>query len=78
MHGVHCDQALDKMPKVGVLYGCTLKLKACMGYIVTQPLAVCQGWSALWMHFEIEGMHGVHCDQALGSVPRLECFMEAL
>ena len=54
-HGVHCDQALDKMPKVGVLYRCTLKLKACMGYIVTRPLAVCQGWSALWMHFEVGG-----------------------
>ena len=49
-----------------------------MEYIVTRPLAVCQGWSALWMHFEIEGMHGVHCDQALGSVPRLEYSMDAL
>ena len=49
-----------------------------MEYIVTRPLAVCQGWSALWLHFELGAMHGVHRDQALGRVPRLECFMAAL
>ena len=76
-HGVLCDQPLGTVPKCGVLYDCILNLGKSMEYFVTSPLALCQVWSALWLHLEFGEEHGVLCDQPLGTVPSVECFMTA-
>ena len=77
VHGVLCDQPLGTVPSVECFMTASWNLMQCMEYFVASPLALCQVWSALWLHLEFEAVHGVLCDQPLGTVPSVECFMTA-